>query len=129
MLKNFAYYVHNYAQNFCHSSNVLLLSMDNDKLWLMSNWLNVKSICCALRIWVHCKLLSDNYLMPCKWHQLFYYCKSTFFCGMHFCLQYDNYSAYYASIMLDAFRNLLYSRLCQHNRLVPNAGAIFSCAQ
>ena len=63
--------------------------------------------------------MSNNYLMPYEWHRLFCYCKSTFFCGMHFCLQYDNYSAYYASIMLDAFRHLLCSKLCQHNRLVP----------
>ena len=63
--------------------------------------------------------MSNNYLMPHQWHRLFYYCKSTFFCGMHFCLQYDNYSAYHASIMLDAFRHLLCSKLCQHNRLVP----------
>ena len=64
--------------------------------------------------------MSDNYLMPYQWHRLFYYCKSTFFCGMHFCLQYDSYSAYYASNMLDAFRHLLCSKLCQHNRPVPN---------
>ena len=38
---------------------------------------------------------------------------------MHFCLQYHNYSAYYASIMLDAFRHLLCSKLCWHNKLVP----------
>ena len=99
--------------------------MDSNKLWLMNNWLNVKSACCALRIWLHCKLyiitvVSDNYLMPYKWHRLFYYCKSTLFCGMHFCLQCDSYSAYYASIMLDAFRHLLRSKLCRHNRLVPN---------
>ena len=56
--------------------------------------------------------------MPYKWHRLFYYCKSTLYCGMHFCLhylQYDSYSAYYASIMLDAFRHLLCSKLCRHN--------------
>ena len=31
-------------------------------------------------------------------------------------------STYYASIMLDASRHLLCSKLCQHNRLVPNRG-------
>ena len=30
------------------------------------------------------------------------------------------YSTYYASIMLNAFRHLLCSQLCQHNRRVPN---------
>ena len=30
------------------------------------------------------------------------------------------FSAYYASIMLNAFRHLLCSLLCQHNRRVPN---------
>ena len=59
--------------------------------------------------------------MPYEWHRLFCYCKSTFFCGMHFCLQYDNYSAYYASFMLDAFRHPLCSKLYQHNRLVPSS--------
>ena len=49
VLKIFTYYAY-YAQKFCHSSNVLLLSVDNDKLWLMNNWLNVKSTRCALRI-------------------------------------------------------------------------------
>ena len=44
---------------------------------------------------------------------------------MNVCLQYDNYSAYYASIMFDAFRYLLCSKLCrQHNRLVPNLWAV-----
>ena len=69
--------------------------------------------------------MSDNYLKPYHWHQMFYYCKSTFFGDMHICLRYDNYSAYYASIMLDAFRHLLCSKLCQLNRLVPTVYTIF----
>ena len=119
MLKNYSYYAHNYAQKFATVPMSCYFVMDNDKPWLMNNWLNVKSTHCALRVWLHCKLITvvaDNYLMPYQWHRLFYYCKSTFFCGMHFCLQYDNY---YTSIMLDAFRHLLCSKLCQHNRLVP----------
>ena len=32
-------------------------------------------------------------------------------------------SAYYASIMLNAFRHLLCSLLCQHNRRVPTVNA------
>ena len=70
-------------------------------------------------------VMSGNYLMPYQWHRLFYYCKSTVFCGMHFCLQYDNYSAYCVNIMLDAFRQLLCSKLCKHNRLVPNFEAFY----
>ena len=45
MLKNFAIVL-----MFCY------FLMDNDKLWLINNWLNVKSISCVLRIWLHCKL-------------------------------------------------------------------------
>ena len=45
------------SQKFCHNSNVLSLSMDNDKPWHINNRLyKCKSTCCALRIWLHCKL-------------------------------------------------------------------------
>ena len=42
------------------------------------------------------------------------------FMVMHKC------SAYYASIMLNAFRHLLCSLLCQHNRWVPSNNSIQS---
>ena len=36
------------------------------------------------------------------------------------------FSAYYASIMLNAFRHLLCSLLCQHNRRVPSEKWLYS---
>ena len=35
-------------------------------------------------------------------------------------------STHYASIMLDASKHLLCSKLCQHNRLVPNYYTLFA---
>ena len=37
------------------------------------------------------------------------------------------YLTYYAGIMLNAFRYLLCSKLCQHNRRVPNYGFWYMC--
>ena len=37
-----------------------------------------------------------------------------------YCLQLAENITYYASIMLDASKHLLYSKLCQHNRLLLN---------
>ena len=43
------------------------------------------------------------------------------FFQQEFILSYK-YLTYYAGIMLNAFRYLLCSKLCQHNRRVPNVG-------
>ena len=45
--------------------------MDNDKLLLMNNWLNVKvNACCALRIWLHLNYKNSRVKYAPLQHQL-----------------------------------------------------------